>query len=467
VGIGRYGEAGLATEAMMRAQHSPQDYLDDFHAIGVTRLFAPQLSPRERLAGIRRVREELRRLHAEIRWQRDRLLTSAAMPSAAQTKRQAAPYNLLLLLHEQLAAELRDLERCLSQGKSLPAPFAFGAHIFGDAQRGQWFIGEDLELAEWQKIQHFRRRLDAQRTKGHPARRQIARTLRDIEALSAKHSKQQVKLEQRQSQRYLVKRILLLLILAALSGATGLSLAASDVQLSQVAYGCMIACVLLMPLLVLSWKMPQTRSQRRLARLEQQLQDLCDESARYHQQSQPLQLQIKALELQYARMMNSWGKAGRVKRQLDEHVAEAQPMQLRIQDIREEWTGLKQQRERLQSKLERRQGRAFARRVGLQLTVSAACGGLGYGMQAMGQAQVSMVLYGLGAACSLLVPAGALHWRWSGRKLERILRQTEAQMLQIHSEGKQLMRRYHPLRMQVAAQTAQYKRTRAGIRSAG
>ena len=99
---------------------TPQDYLDDLHAIGVTRLFQPHLIARDRAAGIRRVRQELGRLRTELTLQRDSMGEDGNELSAEESKRRAAPLSLLLLLHEQLVDEVNDLERSLSSGKPLP-----------------------------------------------------------------------------------------------------------------------------------------------------------------------------------------------------------------------------------------------------------------------------------------------------------------------------------------------------------
>ena len=50
----------------MIEQPTPQDYLDDMHVIGIPRLFQSHVDARERAAGIRRVRQELGRMHTEL-----------------------------------------------------------------------------------------------------------------------------------------------------------------------------------------------------------------------------------------------------------------------------------------------------------------------------------------------------------------------------------------------------------------
>ena len=43
------------------------------------------------------------------------------------------------------------------------------------------------------------------------------------------------------------------------------------------------------------------------------------------------------------------------------------------------------------------------------------------------------------------------------------MRKIETRMLQLQTEGKQVMKRYHPIELQIKTLIAQYKRTRAGI----
>lgn len=448
----------------MIEQPTPQDYLDDMHAIGIPRLFQPHLNTRDRAAGIRRVRQELGRLRTELTLHRDTLGNEAETQSTEELKRGAAPLNLLLLLHEQLVDEVNDLERSLSNGKPLPYSFTFGQYIFGDAKTGDWFVGSQEQYDEWLKIQQFKRRLDALRGKGQPTREQLTTVVGNLEALTASHEKQQAKIENRKKRSFVLRRIGMLVLLIAVSGTVGVHYFNTYRNLSLVAIGLAIVCGVLIPVVIANWKDPRTRTARRQLKLEEQIIELKQEGVQYRQSYQPLELQIKALEVHYNRMMNTWESARLVKNRLDTFIEEGQPLRERVDAIRAELDDLRQQREKLQTKLDKRQKRgAFSRRMFLHVMLALACGALGFYLQYSGSNDYGSVIYGLGAFCILLVPLAYIDWKNYDGKLESRLRQVETRMRQLQTEGKQVMKRYHPIELQIKTLIAQYKRTRAGI----
>ena len=448
----------------MIEQPTPQDYLDDMHAIGIPGLFKPHLTTRDRAAGIRRVRQELGRLRTELTLQRDSPINGSDADAAADQKRGAAPLNLLLLLHEQLVDEVNDLERSLSNGKPLPYSFDFGRFIFGDVKTGEWFIGGQSQYDEWLKIQQFKRRLDALREQGQPAREQLTAFVGELEALNAQHEKRQEKIDNRRKRSFVLRRIGLLVILMTASGVVSWHYFNTFRSLSLVALGLAVACALLIPVVIANWKDPRTRTARKQRRLEQQIRELKQQGAAYHQSYQPTELQIKALEVHYNRMMDTWEAARLVKNRLDTFIEEGQPLRERVDAIRAELGDLRQQREKLQARLDRRQKRgAFFRRMTLHVMLVLASGALGFYFQYTGQTDYGSVLYGLGAFFILLVPLAYIDWKNFDGKLESKLRQVETRMRQLQTEGKQVMKRYHPIELQIKTLIAQYKRTRAGI----
>ena len=448
----------------MIEQPSPQEYLDDMHAIGIPRLFQPQLTTRDRAAGIRRVRQELGRLRTELTLQRDKPSDETDADSAAAQKRAAAPLNLLLLLHEQLVDEVNDLERSLSNGKPLPYSFDFGRFIFGDARTGEWFIGGQAQYDEWQNIQQFKRRLDALREQSQPAREQLTDFVGELEALNLTYEKRQEKIDNRMKRSFVLRRIGMLVVLIAASGTVGLHYFNSFRNLSLVAFGLAVACAVLIPIVIANWKDPRTRTARKQRKLEQQIRELKQQGAVYRQSYQPTELQIKALEVHYSRMMDTWESARLVKNRLDTFIEEGQPLRERVDAIRAELDDLRQQREKLQAKLDRRQKRgAFTRRMIVHVMLILASGALGFYFQYTGETDYGSVLYGLGAFFILLAPLAYIDWKNYDGKLESKLRQVETRMRQLQTEGKQVMKRYHPIELQIKTLIAQYKRTRAGI----
>ena len=443
---------------------TPQDYLDDMHAIGIPRLFQPHLGARDRAAGVRRARQELGRLRTELTLQRDSLNGAQDNSSQEDAKRRAAPLNLLLLLHEQLVEEVADLERSLSSSKPMPYSFDFGQYIFGDENNGEWFVGGQEQFDDWLRIQKFKRRLDALRLQGQPAREQLGAIRLNLEALSAKHQQAQEKIEGRNTRRFVLRRIGLLVILIAASGTTGLYYFNTYRTFSLVAFGLTAACAVLIPIVIANWKDPRTRTAANQRKLEAQMLEMKQQGLQYRQQFQPLELQIKALEVHYNRMMDSWEEARLVKNRLDTFMEEGQPLRDRVNSIRAELDELRQQRDKLQLKLDKRQKcGAFSRRMIVHIMLVLASGALGFYLQYTGAQDYGSVIYGIGAFCIMLVPLAYIDWKNRDGKLESRLRQVETRMLQLQTEGKQVMKRYHPIELQIKTLIAQYKRTRAGI----
>jgi hypothetical protein len=448
----------------MIEQPSPQDYLDDLHAIGVTQLFQPHLSTRDRAAGIRRVRQELSRIRTELTLQRDSLNHRGDLGKVDEAKRRAAPLNLLLLLHEQLVEEVGDLERSLSTGKPMPYSFEFGRFIFGDEDTSEWFVGDQEQYDDWLRIQQFKQRLEALRLKGQPAREQLIGIRGELEALTAKHEKAQSKIENRKTRAFVLRRIGMLVVLIAASGTIGVYYWNAQRDFSLVALGLTAACALLIPIVIANWKDPRTRTARKQRKLEEQILELKQEGLQQHQSYQPLELQVKALEVHYNRMMDTWEAARLVKNRLDGFMEEGQPLRERVESIRAELEELRPQRDKLARKLANRQKRgALLRRMVLHLMLVLASGAVGFYFQYNGERDYGSVMYGLGAFCILLVPLAYIDWKNRDFKLASKLRQIETRMLQLQTEGKQVMKRYHPIELQIKTLIAQYKRTRAGI----
>lgn len=453
-----------AHDGTMIEQPNPQEYLDDMQAIGIPRLFQAHLGARERAAGIRRARQELGRLHTDLTQHRDSLSHENSGLTAEETRKRCSPLNLLLLLHERLLDEVNDLEQNLSKGKPMPYSFRFGQYIFGDEDAGEWYIGSQQQYDEWGRIQQFKRRLEAMRAQGQPMREQLGVVLADLAALGAKHQETQEKIDRRGTRAFVMRRLGMLALLMAASGIVGWRYFDSYRNFSLVAWALAVVCMLLMPIVIANWKDPRTQLNARRSRLEKQIRELQSEGNHYNQRYQPLDLQIKALEVHYNRMMDSWESARLVKQRLDSFIDEAQPLREQVSDIRGELEGLRQQRDKWQRKLDERQKRgAFFRRMLLHVMLVIASGVVGFYFDYTSQADYASVMYGLGAFFILLVPLAYIDWKNRDMKLASKLRQAEARMKQLQIEGKQVMKRYHPLELQIKTLIAQYKRLRAGI----
>ena len=324
--------------------------------------------------------------------------------------------------------------------------------------------GGQEQYDDWLHIQQFKRRLDALREKGQPAREQLIGLRGELEALTAEHEKTQNKIESRQKRAFVLRRLGMLVVLIAASGTVGLYYWNTQRDFSLVALGLTALCAVLIPIVIANWKNPRTRTARRQRKLETQILELKQEGAQHRQSYQPLELQIKALEVHYNRMMDNWEAARLVKNRLDTFIEEGQPLRERVESIRAELEDLRKQRDKLLRKLERRQQRgAFSRRMILHLMLVLASGALGFYLHYNGEHDYASVMYGVGAFFILLVPLAFIDWKNRDGKLESSLRKIETRMLQLQTEGKQVMKRYHPIELQIKTLIAQYKRTRAGI----
>lgn len=450
----------------MIEQPTLQDYLDDMHAFGIPDLFQLNLSPRERAAGIRKARQELGRLRTELIHHRGTLNENNQALSADELKRVAAPFNLLLLLHEQLADEVNTLEQSLSSGKALPPGLEFGRRIFGDEQAGEWFVGSQEQFNDWHNIQQFKQRLDALKEKGRPLRQRLGEIRTELEARGKERQKIQRRLNKRHKRSFVLRRIGLLVALMAASGGVGFYYFNTFRDFSVIALGLAAACALLMPIVMVNWKTPRTRLNARRRRLETEMRRLQDEGNQLKQRYQPLELQIKAREVHYKRMRDTWEEARLIKQRLDAFIKEGQPMREQLHRIRMELDELKPKREKLQRKLNKRQRRgAFTVRMVFYSMLALASGGGGFYLDYMMRPDAAAISYGLAAFFILLMPLAYIDRERRNMKLTSSLRQIETRMRRLQNDGKQIMKRYHPIELQIKTLIAQYKRLRAGLKT--
>ena len=450
----------------MIEQPTLQDYLDDMHAFGIPDLFQLNLSPRERAAGIRKARQELGRLRTELIHHRGTLNENNQALSADELKRVSAPFNLLLLLHEQLADEVNTLEQSLSSGKALPPGLEFGRRIFGDEQAGEWFVGSQEQFNDWQNIQQFKQRLDALKEKGRPLRQRLGEIRTELEARGKERQKIQRRLNKRHKRSFVLRRIGLLIALMAASGSVGFYYFNTFRDFSVIALGLAAACALLMPIVMVNWKTPRTRLNARRRRLETEMRRLQDEGNQLKQRYQPLELQIKAREVHYKRMRDTWEEARLIKQRLDAFIKEGQPMREQLHRIRMELDELKPKREKLQRRLNKRQRRgAFTVRMVFYSMLALASGGGGFYLDYMMRPDAAAISYGLAAFFILLMPLAYIDRERRNMKLTSSLRQIETQMRRLQNDGRQIMKRYHPIELQIKTLIAQYKRLRAGLKT--
>jgi len=447
-------------------QPTLQDYLDDMHALGIPGLFQLDLGTRERAAGIRRVKQELGRLRTELVHHRGTLNENNEALSVDELKKLSAPFNLLLLLHEQLVDEVNALEQSLSSGKALPPGLEFGRYIFGDESTGEWFVGSQEQFDDWQNIEKFRQRMDALREKGRPLREKLGEIRKELETLEEDRQKMQKRLDNRQKRSFVGQRLGLLVILILAGGGVGIYYFNLDRNISWIAFGLAAFCLLLMPITIRSWKNPRTRLDSKRRRLETKMRGLLDEGNQLKQRYQPLELQIKALEVHYQRMRDTWEEARLIKQRLDTFIEEGQPLRHQIGGIRTELDELKLTRQKLQRKLDKRQKRgAFTRRMTLHLLLVIASGVGGFYLHYTSYMDYAAISYGLAAFFILLLPLAYIDWRRGDIKLESSLRQVETRMRRLQTDGKQVMKRYHPIELQIKTLIAQYKRLRAGLKT--
>ena len=285
-----------------------------------------------------------------------------------------------------------------------------------------------------------------------------------LTALTEKRDKTQRKAESQKRRAWLMRRVFLLLVLSGASFAVGWRYWHVDRGFSLVAFALLAVCLLLLPLVIASWKSPRSPLDSRRRKLESEMRDLQYEGQQYHQRYQPLELQIKAMEVHYNRMMDSWQEARLIKQRLDAFIDEAQPLRERVEALRGELATLRERRDKLLRTLEGRgQQGAFLPQMTLLLALAVASGAAAYYLNAQSQADYAALMLGVCLAAALTIPLAAVIWRRRNAGLESKLRQVEAKMRQLQTEGKQVMKRYHPMELQIKTLIAQYKRKRAGM----
>ena len=121
---------------------------------------------------------------------------------------------------------------------------------------------------------------------------------------------------------------------------------------------------------------------------------------------------------------------------------------------------------KLQRKLNKRQRRgAFTVRMVFYSMLALASGGGGFYLDYMMRPDAAAISYGLAAFFILLMPLAYIDRERRNMKLTSSLRQIETQMRRLQNDGRQIMKRYHPIELQIKTLIAQYKRLRAGLKT--
>ena len=281
-------------------QTTPQDYLNDMHAIGIPRLFHPKMNPRDRATGIQKAKKELGRLQVELQHHRDNLRNQNKKAPADEVKQILAPFNLLQNLLQQLKDEVNALEEKLASGKMLPHSFEFGRYIFGDEEQAEWFIGDEAQYEEWLQAEELKQRLETFKQDGQP----LIDKLNDIQSefgkLKVVYQVDQKKLDKRHKKGYILRRLFMLLILMIASGGIGAYVYLEmNNPMGLAGFGLAGFFFLLMPLGYIDWKKRNTKLVSSVREQKTQLRRLQLEGKEVQKKYRPIEFQIKALESQY------------------------------------------------------------------------------------------------------------------------------------------------------------------------
>ena len=281
-------------------QTTPQDYVNDMHAIGIPRLFQPKMNPRDRATGIRKAKKELERLKLELQHHRDALRSKNKKASSEELKRILAPFNLLQNLNQQLIGEIAELEETLAAGKMLPHGFEFGDYIFGDEETGEWFLGNQTQYDEWIEAEDVKQRMIGFKQDGQPLLDKLSTIQAEFSELKTTYQSAQKKLDRQHRKRYFGLRFLLLLVLVIISAGIG---AYMYIEMSNnlgiIGFGLAGFFFLLIPFAYFDWKKRNTKLVASVRELKTQLRRLQLEGKEIQKKYRPIEFQIKMLESQY------------------------------------------------------------------------------------------------------------------------------------------------------------------------
>jgi hypothetical protein len=281
-------------------QTTPQDYLNDMHAINLPRIFHPKMKPRDRAVGIRKAKQELGRLKVELQHHRDTLRAKNKKAPSDEVKRNLAPYNLLQNLLVQLTGEVEDLEEKLAAGKMLPQGFEFGRYIFGVEEIGEWFLGGQDQYDEWLEAEEVKQRLNSFKKDGQPHRDKLAQIHDEFAQLKTAYQSAQKKLDKRHKRGYILRRMALLFVLMIVSGGVGAYVYVEMANpLGLGGFGLASFFFLLMPFGYMDWKKRNTKLIAFVREQKTQMRRLQLEGKETQKRYRPIEYQIKALESQY------------------------------------------------------------------------------------------------------------------------------------------------------------------------
>lgn len=281
-------------------QTTPQDYLNDMQAIGISRIFHPKMKPRDRATGIRKAKQELSRLTLELQHHRDALRAKNKKTPSEEVTRILAPYNLLQNLLVQLTAEVVGLEEKLGAGKMLPHSFEFGHYIFGVEELGEWFLGDQDQYDEWLEAEEIKQRMNVFKQDGQPLLDKLTQIQAEFKELKTAFQSAQKKLDKQHKRGYFLRRLFLLLLLVAISAGVGAYMYIQMTNpLGLIGLGLAGFFFLLMPFAYFDWKKRNTKLVASVREQKTQLRRLQIEGKEVKKRYHPIELQIKDLQSQY------------------------------------------------------------------------------------------------------------------------------------------------------------------------
>lgn len=136
----------------------PQDWLNDFRAIGIDRLWDPQLRPTQRENLLERAKQDLKVWRLGLRDQMETIKMRYGDDNKQELSLMLSPYNKLEDLGTNLNNAMKDLESKMKSGRALPLGVTTKEYIFGSLQTGRWYFGDLDEMRLYDEFENVERR---------------------------------------------------------------------------------------------------------------------------------------------------------------------------------------------------------------------------------------------------------------------------------------------------------------------
>lgn len=204
----------------------PQLYLKRLHQADIPALFIPKTPPRTRQNLVQAAKAELaaidEALSAEMAAIRAKYgKRRKKKDTSDQLERILAPYEPIYEVLKRVQADVANLEETMLNGRMLPQFKEFPEVLFGDAETGEWYLGDPDAARVWDEIVTLRNRIAGLISQRDPLVTQIEAKKAQVAEAKAAYEKIQGRYERRRSRGAILTRLAFwfLLVLSAGGGA--------------------------------------------------------------------------------------------------------------------------------------------------------------------------------------------------------------------------------------------------------